>query len=214
MGTRRLKPQTEAKAPGIGHIDAFLFATVTGDSSTVGSPTSPSISPNYNGPIRARFPLCLAAERANLRSFVPPISDSLGSRPRGSASAASAMANSSYGSREGLTIRPAASSSSSEISLQIDPINADLDDHILGLHGQVRKLRGVAQEIQTEAKYQNDFISQLQMTLAKAQAGVNNNMRRMNQSIIQNGSNHLVHVVLFALGCFFLVYLISKFSRR
>jgi hypothetical protein len=46
--------------------------------------------------------------------------------------------------REGLTIRPAASSSSSEISLQIDPINADLDDHILGLHGQVRKLRGVS----------------------------------------------------------------------
>ncbi|CAD6209924.1 unnamed protein product [Miscanthus lutarioriparius] len=73
------------------------------------------------------------------------------------------MANSSYGSREGLTIRPAASSSSSEISLQIqiDPINADLDDHILGLRGQVRKLRGVAQEIQPEVKYQNDFISQL-----------------------------------------------------
>ncbi|KAG2554203.1 bet1-like protein At1g29060 isoform X2 [Panicum virgatum] len=71
------------------------------------------------------------------------------------------MANSSYGSREGLTVRPAASSSSSEISLQIDAINADLDDHILGLRGQVRKLRGVAQEIQSEAKYQNDFISQL-----------------------------------------------------
>nr|CAB3496845.1 unnamed protein product [Digitaria exilis] len=63
------------------------------------------------------------------------------------------------------------------------------------------------------AKYQNDFISQLQMTLTKAQAGVKNNMRRMNKSIIQNGSNHLVHVVLFALGCFFLVYLVSKFSR-
>ncbi|CAN6302003.1 unnamed protein product [Urochloa humidicola] len=124
------------------------------------------------------------------------------------------MANRSYGSREGLTVRPSASSSSSEISLQIDPINADLDDHILGLRGQVRKLRGVAQEIQSEAKYQNDFISQLQMTLTKAQAGVKNNMRRMNKSIIQNGSNHLVHVVLFAIGCFFLVYLVSKFSRR
>ncbi|CAN6307728.1 unnamed protein product, partial [Urochloa humidicola] len=99
------------------------------------------------------------------------------------------MANRSYGSREGLTVRPSASSSSSEISLQIDPINADLDDHILGLRGQVRKLRGVAQEIQSEAKYQNDFISQLQMTLTKAQAGVKNNMRRMNKSIIQNGSN-------------------------
>ncbi|GJN30516.1 hypothetical protein PR202_gb18829 [Eleusine coracana subsp. coracana] len=51
------------------------------------------------------------------------------------------MANSSYGPREGLTVRPAASSSS-EISLQIDPINADLDDHILGLRGQVHRLRG------------------------------------------------------------------------
>lgn len=46
--------------------------------------------------------------------------------------------------REGLTARPAASSSSSEISLQIDPITADLDDHIVGLRGQVRKLRGVS----------------------------------------------------------------------
>ncbi|KAF0911224.1 hypothetical protein E2562_007993 [Oryza meyeriana var. granulata] len=105
------------------------------------------------------------------------------------------MASGAYGSREGLTARPAASSSSSEISLQIDPITADLDDHILGLRGQVRKLRGVAQEIQTEAKYQNDFISQLQMTLTKAQAGVKNNMRRINKKIIQNGSNHLVHIV-------------------
>ncbi|KAF8718123.1 hypothetical protein HU200_025608 [Digitaria exilis] len=92
------------------------------------------------------------------------------------------MASRSYGSREGLTVRPAASSGSSEISLQIDPINADLDDHILGLRGQVRKLRGVstvefpmsgthASEFaqfylslkisNQRAKYQNDFISQL-----------------------------------------------------
>ncbi|KAG8097141.1 hypothetical protein GUJ93_ZPchr0013g35846 [Zizania palustris] len=96
------------------------------------------------------------------------------------------MASGAYGSREGLTARPAASSSSSEISLQIDPTTADLDDHIFGLRGQVRKLRGVAQEIQSEAKYQNDFISQLQMTLTKAQAGVKNNMRRINKKIIQN----------------------------
>ncbi|KAL6645452.1 hypothetical protein ACP70R_017060 [Stipagrostis hirtigluma subsp. patula] len=124
------------------------------------------------------------------------------------------MANSSFGTREGLTVRSAASSSSNEISVQIDPINADVDDHIRRLCGQVSKLTGVAQEIQSEAKYQNDFISQLQMNLTKAQAGVKYNMRRMNNRIIQNGSNHLVHVVLFALGCFLLVYLVSKFSRR
>jgi hypothetical protein len=58
------------------------------------------------------------------------------------------------------------------------------------------------------------FASLQQMTLTKAQAGIKNNMRRMNRRIIQNGSNHLVHVVLFALGCFVLVYLVSKFSRR
>ncbi|KAJ6791717.1 bet1-like protein [Iris pallida] len=53
-----------------------------------------------------------------------------------------------------------------------------------------------------------------QMTLVKAQAGVKNNMRRMNKSIIQNGSNHVLHVVLFALFCFFVVYFWSKISRR
>jgi protein transport protein SFT1 len=52
------------------------------------------------------------------------------------------------------------------------------------------------------------------MTLTRAQAGVKNNMWRMNRRIIQNGSNHLVHVVLFALGCFVLMYLVSKFSWR
>ena len=57
-------------------------------------------------------------------------------------------------------------------------------------------------------------ICKQQMTLIKAQAGVKNNMRRLNKSIIQQGSNHVVHVVLFALFCFFLVYLWSKFSRR
>jgi hypothetical protein len=58
------------------------------------------------------------------------------------------------------------------------------------------------------------FASLQQMTLTRAQEGVKNNMWRMNRRIIQNGSNHLVHVVLFALGCFVLMYLVSKFSRR
>jgi len=52
------------------------------------------------------------------------------------------------------------------------------------------------------------------MTLIKAQAGVKNNVRRMNKSIIQNGSNHVLHVILFALFCFFVVYFLSKFSKR
>eukprot|EP00262_Sarcandra_glabra_P002282 TRINITY_DN1255_c0_g1_i1.p1 TRINITY_DN1255_c0_g1~~TRINITY_DN1255_c0_g1_i1.p1 ORF type:complete len:132 (-),score=10.51 TRINITY_DN1255_c0_g1_i1:170-565(-) len=115
-------------------------------------------------------------------------------------------------SREGLSARSV--SSSDEIQLRIDPMHADLDEQISGLHGQITRLKSVAQEIESEAKFQNDFITQLQMTLIKAQAGVKNNMRRLNKSIIQKGSNHVLHVVLFALFCFFVVYFWSKISRR
>ncbi|XP_052189174.1 bet1-like protein At4g14600 [Diospyros lotus] len=117
-----------------------------------------------------------------------------------------------YRSREGLSTRQVASSD--EIQLRIDPMHGDLDDEITGLHKQVKLLRNVAQEIESEAKFQNDFLNQLQMTLIKAQAGVKNNMRRLNKSIIQQGSNHVIHVVLFALLCFTIVYFWSKFSRR
>ncbi|KAG7037611.1 Bet1-like protein [Cucurbita argyrosperma subsp. argyrosperma] len=117
-----------------------------------------------------------------------------------------------YRSREGLSTRPAAASD--EIQLQIDPMQGDLDDQIVGLHGQVKRLRNIAQEIGTEAKSQQDFLDQLQMTLIKAQAGVKNNVRRLNKKIIQNGSNHVVQVVVFALICFFIVYMWSKISRK
>ncbi|KAM7514520.1 hypothetical protein LguiA_004103 [Lonicera macranthoides] len=117
-----------------------------------------------------------------------------------------------YRSREGLSTRPV--TGNDEIQLRIDPMHADLDDEITGLRSQVRQLRNVAQEIESEAKFQNDFINQLQMTVMKAQAGVKNNMRKLNKSIIQQGSSHVMHVVLFALFCFFVVYFWSKFSRR
>ncbi|GMY07004.1 bet1-like protein At4g14600 [Fagus crenata] len=117
-----------------------------------------------------------------------------------------------YRSREGLSTRTA--SSSDEIQLRIDPMHADMDDEITGLRSQVKKLRHVAEEIGTEARFQKDFLNQLQMTVLKAQAGVKNNVRRLNKSIIQHGSNHIVQVVVFALICFFVVYLWAKMSRK
>ncbi|KDP41447.1 hypothetical protein JCGZ_15854 [Jatropha curcas] len=117
-----------------------------------------------------------------------------------------------YRSKDGLSTRPAASSD--EIQLRIDPMHADFDDEISGLRSQVKQLRNVAQEIGSEAKFQKDFLDQLQMTVIKAQAGVKNNIRKLNKSIIKNGGNHIVHVVLFALLCFTVVYLWSKVSRR
>ncbi|KAG2637945.1 hypothetical protein PVAP13_2NG555909 [Panicum virgatum] len=106
--------------------------------------------------------------------------------------ASGAMAHPMYGSGP---LRSRNAASSDEIQLRIDPVHGDLDEEIDGLHSRVRMLKG-------------------QMTLAKAQAGVKNNMRRLNKSIIQQGSNHVLHVVLFALFCFMVVYLLSKFSRR
>ncbi|KGN60384.2 hypothetical protein Csa_001559 [Cucumis sativus] len=67
-----------------------------------------------------------------------------------------------FRSREGLSTRPAASSD--EIQLQIDPMQGDLDDEIVGLHSQVKRLRNIAQDIGTEAKSQQDFLDQLIQT--------------------------------------------------
>ncbi|KAL0328058.1 UNVERIFIED_CONTAM: Bet1-like protein [Sesamum calycinum] len=93
--------------------------------------------------------------------------------------------------REGLSTRSAAYGGySDEVQVRIDP---DFDDEVTGLRKQVRRLRDVAQEIETEAKFQNDFLNQLQMTLIKAQAGMKNNMRRLNKSIIREGSSHVMH---------------------
>ncbi|ESW08295.1 hypothetical protein PHAVU_009G034800 [Phaseolus vulgaris] len=116
-----------------------------------------------------------------------------------------------YRSREGLSTRPVASSD--EIQLHIDP-GIDFDDEIIGLRGQVRKLKNVAEDIGSEVKHQRDFLEQVQMTMLKAQAGVKNNLRRLNKSIVRNGANHVVHVIVFALVCFFMVYFWSKLSRK
>jgi hypothetical protein len=58
------------------------------------------------------------------------------------------------------------------------------------------------------------FVLIQQITMAKAQAGVKNNLRRLNKSIVRNGANHIVHVISFALICFLIVYLWSKMSRK
>ncbi|KAF3485548.1 hypothetical protein F2Q69_00053945 [Brassica cretica] len=52
------------------------------------------------------------------------------------------------------------------------------------------------------------------MTLIRAQAGVKNNIRKLNLSIIQSGNNHIMHVLLFALFCFFILYMWSKMFKR
>ncbi|KAH0893704.1 hypothetical protein HID58_056133 [Brassica napus] len=103
-----------------------------------------------------------------------------------------------YRSKDGLSTRTA--TGSEEIQLRIDPMHSDLDDEITGLHGQVRQLKNIAQDIGSEAKFQRDFLDELQVTLMRAQAGVKNNIRKLNLSIIRSGNNHIMHVIRKDLG--------------
>ncbi|OMO56163.1 hypothetical protein CCACVL1_26697 [Corchorus capsularis] len=121
------------------------------------------------------------------------------------------MAN-PYRSREGLSARPVANSD--EIQLRIDPVHADLDEEISGLHKQVTQLKHVAQEIETEVRSQNDLVSDLQMLMSRAQAGVKTGMKRLNRTVANQRSNHILQVIIFGLGCFTIVYLWSKYFKR
>lgn len=117
-----------------------------------------------------------------------------------------------FRSSDGLSTRQVSNSDEVQVRI-VDPMHTDVDDEIIRLRSQVGMIRTVAQEINSEAKFQSDFMDQLQMTLIRAQASLKNNMRRLNSSIVQSGSNHVLHVVLFALFCLFLVYFWSKFRR-
>ncbi|XP_048130902.1 bet1-like protein At4g14600 isoform X2 [Rhodamnia argentea] len=113
-----------------------------------------------------------------------------------------------FRSHQGLMPRVAARSD--EFVLQIDPVDGGLDHEVGGLCRQVHQLRNVAQEIDREAKFQNDMLNQLQLTLIKARAGVMSNIRRLNKSIVHCGSNHAIHIVVFALIRVFSVYVRYK----
>ncbi|XP_030528532.1 bet1-like protein At4g14600 isoform X1 [Rhodamnia argentea] len=115
-----------------------------------------------------------------------------------------------FRSHQGLMPRVAARSD--EFVLQIDPVDGGLDHEVGGLCRQVHQLRNVAQEIDREAKFQNDMLNQLQLTLIKARAGVKNNVRRLYKSIVQDGSNNVAPVIAFALICSLLLYLRYKIS--
>ncbi|KAH1082617.1 hypothetical protein J1N35_022378 [Gossypium stocksii] len=121
------------------------------------------------------------------------------------------MAN-PYRSSQGLSARPAGNSD--EIQLRIDPVHADLDEEISGLRKQVTQLKHVAQEIETEARIQNEFVSDLQMLMSRAQAGVKSGMKKLNRTIARQRSNHILQVIIFGLTCFSIVYLWSKHFKR
>ncbi|KAG6553277.1 hypothetical protein Mapa_005011 [Marchantia paleacea] len=121
------------------------------------------------------------------------------------------MAKGSKSTRPGLSNR--APAHQDQVQLGGHSIYGDIDEEIGVLDVKVDQLKNIAQVIETETKYQNELLNQLEETMAKAQAGVKTAMKRMSKSVIQNGSNHLVHVVLFGILFFTFIYLWAKFVR-
>ncbi|KAG0561618.1 hypothetical protein M758_9G062900 [Ceratodon purpureus] len=108
---------------------------------------------------------------------------------------------------------PGYSYNSDQVQLRVDPRD-QLDEEIYGLRGQVAKLKQVAGQIESETKYQNELLNQLEETVAKGQAMLKSTMRKLNRNLNQRGISPLYLTVGFALLCFFFVYLYIKFFRR
>ncbi|MBA0590698.1 hypothetical protein Gotri_026841 [Gossypium trilobum] len=52
------------------------------------------------------------------------------------------------------------------------------------------------------------------MLMSRAQAGVKSGMTKLNRTVAQQRSNHILQVIIFGLTCFSIVYLWSKHFKR
>eukprot|EP00244_Chara_vulgaris_P012496 TRINITY_DN6596_c0_g1_i1.p1 TRINITY_DN6596_c0_g1~~TRINITY_DN6596_c0_g1_i1.p1 ORF type:complete len:137 (+),score=20.99 TRINITY_DN6596_c0_g1_i1:26-436(+) len=88
----------------------------------------------------------------------------------------------------------------------------DIDAEIGSLHDKVRRLKDISKDIEQETKNRNELLAGLEATMVQGQAAVKNTMRRLNIQLNSSGyASPMLLVILFALLCFFAVYIWSKF---
>lgn len=116
-----------------------------------------------------------------------------------------------YRSEGGFSQRSSLLGDHQQLQVKVDS-REEIDNHVSGLRAQLHKLKHVASEIHNETKQQQELMQQLEQALISGQAAIKNGVRKLNRALASSGSAYLVHVILFALFCFFLVYLWSKFS--
>ena len=71
----------------------------------------------------------------------------------------------------------------------------------------------VSRAINDEAEKSRQEAASLEEILDNAKIALKRSMRRLNRALEQSKSNHLLYLVLFVLGCFFLIYLWAKVYR-
>lgn len=116
-----------------------------------------------------------------------------------------------FSSRGGLSNRPGPSD---QVQISVDPGNQfDLDTEIDGLRGQLSRLKQVSSAIHEEQTLQNSIAASLEETLEKAKLGLGRTMRRLNRTYQHSNSNHLLYLLLFVVGVFFIMYWWMKFYK-
>lgn len=85
-----------------------------------------------------------------------------------------------------------------------------VDREIDALRAGVGRLKGLSRTIQEEHRSVADLTTRLEGALEAAAATLKATRKRLDRAYRQNKSNHLLHVLLFALACFFLLYFWSK----
>lgn len=120
---------------------------------------------------------------------------------------AASARNSGYRSRGGLSSRPG-----QDVQIGVQP-DYDLDAEIGGLSSQVSRLKQVAEGIHDEQNAQSGILSSMEESMEQARLGLSSTMKRLGRTFENSKSNHLLYLLLFAVGVMVAFWCLTKAYR-
>eukprot|EP00793_Prasinoderma_coloniale_P000845 PRCOL_00003995-RA len=110
--------------------------------------------------------------------------------------------------------RPSAADAAGEgpghVSVRVDMLRDETDQHIDSLRARVGALKSLTHRIDEETQQQAALADRLQAAVEKTQAAMSRTMRRVDKAMASGGTNSIIIVMLFALALFLGIYLLSK----
>ncbi|CUG88657.1 Golgi vesicular membrane trafficking protein, putative [Bodo saltans] len=80
-----------------------------------------------------------------------------------------------------------------------------------GLRDDIRRLRGVSDDLGKEIAHHNSILDALEVSLGSAKVGLTKTMRKLDEVTGTSGMGHIWLLLLFAFGVFFFIFLLLKF---
>eukprot|EP01026_Neomeris_dumetosa_P030125 TRINITY_DN2417_c0_g1_i2.p1 TRINITY_DN2417_c0_g1~~TRINITY_DN2417_c0_g1_i2.p1 ORF type:complete len:136 (+),score=12.12 TRINITY_DN2417_c0_g1_i2:150-557(+) len=118
-----------------------------------------------------------------------------------------------YTSREGLNSRHQLlyGQNGGAVQVTVDPMQEfDLDKDLEDMSKQVNLLKNIAGQINEENKENTRVMDELQAYMDRAKMAMDRGMKRLSKVYKQGGSNHLLFLVLFAIGVIMFLYFFTK----